>query len=220
MEGINMRRVVVLAVLALALPIAAWADGINITNQGGTIAITGMSGTGGLGTIGVSTISSHGSEMTAWNGNTGHLGLVNYSTGTLESGSISGGGTFAAGGTFDIIGIGKWASKLTGSACGSGCDLFTGSFESPVAWTLISKTGQSESFALTGSIEGTLYTGRTVYGTTTQDIKIDNNGQLNKGIGHIGAGQTHLNTPEPGTLGLLGTGLLAVAGMFRRKLMR
>jgi hypothetical protein len=215
-----MRRVAVLALLALALPIAVWADGINITNQGGTIAISGMSGTGGLGTIGVSTISSHGSEMTAWNTHTGHLGLVNYSTGTLESGSISGGGTFAAGGTFDIVGIGNWASKLTGSSCGKGCDLFTGSFESPVAWTLVSETKQSESFTLTGEIEGTLYTGRTVYGTTTQDITIDNKGQLNKGIGHIGTGGTHLYTPEPGTLGLLGTGLLAVAGMFRRKLMK
>ena len=215
-----MRRVVVLALLALALPIAVWADGINITNQGGTVAITGMAGTSGLGTIGVSTISSRGSEMTSWNNQTGHLGYVNYSTGTLESGSISGGGTFASGGLFDIVGVGKWASKLTGTGCGSGCDLFTGSFDSPVAWTLVSETKQSESFTLTGSIEGTLYTGRTVYGTTTQDITIDNKGQLDKGIGHIGTGGTHLNTAEPGTLGLLGTGLVAVGGMFYRKIYR
>ncbi len=215
-----MRRVVVLAVLALAIPIAAWADGINITNEGGTVAISGMTGTGGLGTIGVSTITSHGSEMTAWNNYTGHLGGVNYSTGALESGTISGGGVFAPGGSFDIIGYGHWASKLTGTSCGSGCDLFTGSFSNatPIDWTLVSHTKQSETFTLTGSLVGTLYTGRTVTGTTTQEIKIDNAGQLNKGVGHIGTGGTHLNTPEPGTLGLLGTGLLAVAGMFRRKL--
>jgi len=213
-----MRRVVVLALLALALPIAAWADGINITNQGGTVAITGMAGTGGLGTIGVSTISSHGSQMTSWNNHTGHLGSVSYSTGALQSGTISGGGVFASGGSFDITGFGNWASKLTGTACGSGCDLFTGSFSSTVDWTLVSHTKQSETFTLTGSLVGTLYTGRTVTGTTTQEIKIDNSGQLNKGIGHIGTGGSHLNTPEPGTLGLLGTGLLAVAGMFRRKL--
>ncbi len=215
-----MRRVVVLALLALALPIAVWADGIDITNQGGTVAISAMTGTDGLGTIGVSTISSKGSEMTSWNSHTGHLGYVDYSTGALQSGSISGGGMFASGGSFDIVGFGKWASKLTGTASGSGCDLFTGSFNSPVAWTLVSATKQSETFTLSGSIEGTLYTGRTVYGTTSQDITIDNKGQLNKGIGHIGTGGTHINTPEPGTLGLLGTGLLAVAGMFRRKLMK
>jgi len=218
MEGINMRRVVVLALLALAIPIAAWASGIDITNQCGTIAISGMAGTGGLGTIGLTTISSHGSQLTSWNNNTGHLGLVNYSTGALESGSVSGGGVFASGGSFDIIGTGKWASKLTGTGCGSGCDLFTGSFSSAVTWTLLSSSKQSASYSLSGSIEGTLYTGRTVTGTTTQDITIDNKGQLGKGIGHIGTGGGHINTPEPGTLGLLGTGLLGVAGMFRRKL--
>ena len=171
-----------------------------------------MAGTGGLGTIGSTTISSKGSQLTSWNNNSGHLGLVNYSTGALMSGSVSGGGTFAAGGMFDIIGVGKWASSLTGLKCGKGCDLFTGSFNKPAIWTLVSSSKQSESFTLTGSIEGTLYTGRTVYGTTTQDITIDNKGQLDKGIGHIGTGGTHLNTAEPGTLGLLGTGLVAVGG--------
>ncbi len=215
-----MRQVAALALLALVLPIAAWADGINVTNQGGTVAFSDMAGTGGLGTIGSTTISSKGSQLTSWNNNSGHLGLVNYSTGALMSGSVSGGGTFAAGGMFDIIGVGKWASSLTGLKCGKGCDLFTGSFNKPAIWTLVSSSKQSESFTLTGSIEGTLYTGRTVYGTTTQDITFDNKGQLDKGIGHIGTGGTHLNTAEPGTLGLLGTGLEAVGGMFYRKIYR
>jgi len=30
-------------------------------------------------------------------------------------------------------------------------------------------------------------------------------------------GDTTFGTPEPGTLGLLGTGLVAIAGMLRRK---
>jgi hypothetical protein len=72
-------------------------------------------------------------------------------------------------------------------------------------------------YTLTGDLSGQLYTGRTVTGNTTQNI-YSSVGQLSSGIGHITLGSTHLNTtPEPGTLGLLGTGLLGIAGTFRRK---
>ncbi len=216
-----MRRVVVvLALLALALPMAAWAD-IITTNEFGTIAITAMTGTNGNGTIGASTISSHGSQLMQWNnvlGSTGHaLGYVSYTTGTLASGTIAGGGMFNGGGSFLITGVGAWASALTGSACGSGCSLFTGGFNGPVTWTLVNTIKSEVYYTLSGAIQGTLYTGRLVNGTTVQNIYTAK-GQLLNGIGHISMGGTTIVTPEPGTLGLLGTGLVAVAGMFRRKL--
>jgi hypothetical protein len=217
-----MRRVVVLALLAMVLPIAAWADAINITNQVGTISITGMAGTGGAGTIGVSTISTKGSELTQYNSvqaAAGHsLGTVAYSTGALTSGTISGGGTFAAGGSFVVTGKGAWANSLTGEKCGAGCTLFSGSFSGPETWTLTGTTGVHSTYSLSGAISGTLYNGRSVTGSTTQNF-ISTRGQLAAGIGHITMGSTGLGTPEPGTLGLLGTGLVAIAGMFRRKLM-
>jgi hypothetical protein len=71
-------------------------------------------------------------------------------------------------------------------------------------------------YTLTGDLSGQLYNGVNVTGTTTQTITT-HPGQLNQGIGHITLGTTQLTTPEPGTLGLLGTGLLGIAGMFRRK---
>jgi hypothetical protein len=94
--------------------------------------------------------------------------------------------------------------------------IFSGAFVGPVTWTLVSQVGQSLTYSLTGTIAGTLYNGHFVTGTTTQTI-YSVPGQITAGVGHIRMGDTTILTPEPGTLGLLGTGLVAIAGMLRRK---
>ncbi len=210
-----MRRVVILAILTLAVPMAAWADGIDLTNQFGSISISGMAGTAGAGTIGSSVISSTGSQLASFMGITapkGHaLGSVSFSTGTLASGSMSAGGTFSAtGSSFVVTGIGNY-----GQPKGT---IFSGSFVGPIYWTLVSKVGQELTYTLTGTITGT-YDGKTVTGTVTESFYTVPN-QLAKGIGHISLGTTQLSVPEPGTLGLLGTGLIGIAGLFRRKLFK
>ena len=208
-----MRRVAVLALLALALPIAAWANGIDLTNQFGTISVSDPNN--GLGVIGSSTISSKGSELTSFNGFTApakhSMGSVYYTTGTLASGTLSAGGTFnSAGSSFVVVGNGHYGVPVKGT-------LFSGSFVGPITWTLVSQVHQKVYYTLSGELSGQLYTGRTVTGTTTQNM-YSSVGQLSSGIGHITLGSTHLNaSPEPGTLGLLGTGLLGIAGTFRRK---
>src|SRR5260370_23063509 len=204
-----MRRVVVLALLALALPMAAWASGIDLTNQCGSISIS---------TAG---ITSRGSQLRSWGGfaTGGSMGSVSFLTGALTSGSISAGGTFAGGvgSSFVVLGVGPWAKTLAG-ATKNPVTLFTGSFVGPINWTLTSAPGvKNLTYTLSGTITGMLYNGRIVTGTVTENLYTVN-GQLLAGIGHIRMGTTNLAVPEPGTLGLLGTGLVGIAGMFRRKL--
>src|SRR4030088_258580 len=97
-----MKRVLWLTVLALALPLTAFANSVDFTNSGGILAggSNGLSLTGsaliavkGLGTLGLVT----GSD----------LGSVSFSTGALSGGSLQMGGTFAAGGSFNITGNGS-----------------------------------------------------------------------------------------------------------------
>lgn len=219
-----MRRVVVVvALLALALPMAARASSVTILNKNGTLLISGMAGTGGMGTIGVSTLSlmGSGSLMTGFGSFAGVLGRVEFSTGALLSGSVSGGGVFsAAGSIFDIMGNGnKWMKGLVPPVSGK-ATLFSGVFDGPIDWTLTSHVGNTETFTLSGEVTGMLYDGKTFTGFTTQNFT-DTNGKLLLGKAHLTTGTTQIsNAAEPGTLALLGTGLLGIAGVFRRKLLQ
>jgi hypothetical protein len=199
----NMKAALILIVLALALPLTAFADGIVLTNQGGNIEISNAG------------ISSIGSQLRSFNGIVappGHsIGSVRFSTGALTSGSLATGGTFSStGSSFVVIGNGNY-----GQPKGT---IFSGSFVGPIIWTLTSAPGvKNLTFTLSGTIQGMLYDGRMVSGTTVQNI-YTTNGQLAQGIGHIKVGSTPLAIPEPGTLSMFGAGLVGLGGMFRRKL--
>jgi hypothetical protein len=199
------KKLILLAVLALALPIAAFASsGVDFTNSGGT-----LSGTN-------SGLSLTGSALVAVNGLNGgglitgsNLGSVTFTTGALSSGSLAMGGTFAAGGTFTITGNGS-----NGIPNGT---LFSGTFSSPVSWQLVTLANGTHNYIMTGVLTGTTMTGFSTNGVTVQ-LTINTGKGFFNGSTQISSGDTNIVVPEPGTLTLLGTGLISLAGAVRRKL--
>jgi PEP-CTERM motif len=76
----------------------------------------------------------------------------------------------------------------------------------------------THNYTLTGSITGTWEGGATVNGATVQ-LTINTGKGFFNGKTRISSGDTNIVTtiPEPGTLGLLGTGLIGLAGALHRK---
>src|SRR6266568_5123682 len=198
-----MKRMFWMVLLALALPMAAFANNsVDFTNSGGTLS----GSSAGL------TLS--GSELIAVNGLnglglvTGDLGSVAFSTSGLISGSLQMGGMFDSGGSFVITGNG------TGGIPNG--TIFTGSFTGPVTWTLVTLANGTHNYTLTGAVSGTLGTFST-NGVTVQ-LTINTGKGFFNGSTQISSGDTNIVVPEPGTLTLLGTGLISLAGAVRRKL--
>lgn len=163
-----MRRVILLALLALALPTASLASSIDYAG----LAITTPATVTGSVSSGAVDLTFH---QLAINGGAATAGTVDISI-TTSAGTITGG-------TINI-----WnASNVL---------LFHGTFSG----------GSATQGGGMLSINGTTTAGITVAGV----VKVS-------GFGYFGSSDTVV-TPEPGTLGLLGTGLVGLAGVVRRKL--
>ena len=199
------KKSVFITILILALRLTAFANGVDFTNSSGT-----LSGTySGLTLAGSTLIAVNGLGSGLITGT--DLGTLSFSTGNLSSGSLQMGGTFAAGGMLTITGNGT-------SGIPNGV-IFNGAFTGPVTWTLVTLANGTHNYTLTGSLVGTWRNGTTVNGATVQ-LTINTGRGFFNGRTNISSGDTNIVTtvPEPGTLGLLGTGLIGVASIVRLKL--
>jgi len=200
-----MKRILLFAVLALAMPTAVFAgSNIDFTNSGGVLS----------GSSGVLTLS--GSTLIAVNGLGGglitgnNLGSVAFQTGAETSFSTATGDyTFAAGGWFTITGNG-----MDGVPKGA---IFSGTFSGPVSLALVSSANGTNVYDLSGALTGTTPSGFKTTGVSIQ-LVIDSGKGPFDGSTTVGSGDSTVVVPEPGSLGLLGTGLIGIAGVVRRKL--
>ncbi len=202
------KKVLLQAVLALALPMAAFASGgIDFHNSGGTLS-GGASGLSLTGSTLIGVTGLYGGPVAT------NLGSVSFTTGALTSGNLQTGGWFAAGGTYTVVGNGT-------NGVPNGV-IFSGAFSSPVEWT--AKTNKLNGFVLgyvlSGTLSGTLSNGYSVSGVSSQVTFKATGGHKGYFMGTVtlASGDTAVVVPEPGTLSLFGTGLLGLAGLVRRKL--
>jgi hypothetical protein len=201
-----MRRMIFLALLMLALPMAAFADSnlifqnlggtLNVSSSGVTLTnskLTEIDGLAGLGTV-------------LGSGKFPTLGALSFTTGAEITSSFNSSTNvtttiFAGGGTFTITGNGE-----NGVPRGV---IFQGTFSGDVTVATSPRTKDAaRTFMLTGAVTGT-YNGVTLNGQVVE---------LRVGGGKL-SGTTSVASavPEPSTLGLFGTGLVSMAGLLRRK---
>jgi PEP-CTERM motif-containing protein len=215
------KHFVFLIALALLAPVAATANqstclngapgALCIYNEGGTAT----SGVGkqfkGL-TVGgkdASTLNIIG----LFGGPKDDLGTVSFTTGGLLSGTLGGDATFGDG-TFTIATNANYPYY-------SGV-VFQGTFGNsaggaPINWTYTGKVGKYYDYTLSGIVSGTWEGRGTVSGVTTQ-LFFESKTKFNGGTIALASGTTTFITPEPGTLGLMGMGLLGAGLMTRRRI--
>jgi hypothetical protein len=200
-----MKKTLLLAVLALALPTAVFAgSSVDYTNSGGTLS----GSTSGLTLTGSNLVYANGLSGGPFAGL--NLGAVSFGTGALVSGSLKDGGTFSA--------MGSWFTVAGNGANGVPTGtLFTGTFSSPITLTLLPTLANgTHEYTLSGDLVG-MASGKSAAGSTVQ-LTINTGKGFFNGTTTISSGDTNIIVPEPGSLGLLGTGLIGLAGVVRRKL--
>ena len=205
-------KILAVAILVIGLSLEATATSTTFTINNGTFAANAAKTTISL---------SPASMLTLVNGPpcspvcSGNLGTVTMLTAPLTSGSLQFGGMFGAGGMLTITGNGT-----NGVPSGT---LFQGTFSSGT-WTVNPLPVGNDALSFTGTLKGTGSFSDIPAFTIHSSKIVHGNPFAGVGAGSVAwaSGNTTVGVvPEPGTLSLMGTGILGIAaGIRRRKLLK
>jgi len=221
----------ILGLLCLLVPVAAWAHS-SASDPGSSTCFPGfvcVYNQGGMATGGTAGLTMNGSDGSMAStvvgvGSMSVTGTLTLTTGALLAGSLSGcanppcvAGTFGAG-TLTIT-VNNW-SNYSGT-------LFSGTFGSSTAgitWEFNGTIGTGKNkvyqYELTGPITGSWENGALTVNGQTAQLYFTTKTPFSGGSITLSSGTTSIVTPEPGTMGLFGTGLVGMGLIVRSKARR